>query len=107
MNSYINSCICGEKFSNNFSHFLSNWMINNKGTYCSKSGRNREVFINSLNLSKSFNPPKINGNIKDYYIYCENNKSHQGYVYFGTKNNCVYWTGSRKDFNMDYFEYYS
>ncbi len=66
----------------------------------------RYVFINSLNLSKSFNPPKINGNIKDCYIYCENNKSLQGHVYFGTKNNCVYWTGSRKDFNMDYFDYY-
>ena len=27
--SYTNSCECGEAFTNNCAHYLSNWMINN------------------------------------------------------------------------------
>ena len=115
--SYSNSCECGERFTNNCAHFLSNWMINNSvlsknpaGAYCCKSGRPirakemRKVFTNTMGLSKSFNPPKNGGNC---YIYCEDNKTHQGHVYYGTKSSCAAGTGSGDDFGMDYFEYYT
>ena len=113
--SYSNSCVCGEKFTNNCAHFLSNWMIKNgdlspnpSGTYCCKSGRPvrakemRNVFTNELGLSRSFNPPSGN-----CYIYCEYNSNHQGHVYYGTKSYCEAGTGSGTDFDMDYYEYYS
>ena len=112
--SYTNSCVYGEKFTNNCAHYLSNWMINNNalsknpaGTYCCKEGRPirakemRKVFVN-LGLTKSFNAPS-----QSCYIYCENNKTHQGHVYYGTKSSCNAGTGSADFFGMDYAEYYS
>ena len=112
--SYTNSCVCGEKFTNNCAHYLSNWMINNNvlsknpaGTYCCKKGRPirakemRKVFVN-LGLTKSYNAPS-----KYCFIYCENNKTHRGHVYYGTKSSCVAGTGSADYFGMDYVEYYS
>ena len=115
--SYTNSCECGEAFTNNCAHYLSNWMINNNvmsknpgKAYCCKSGRPirakemRDVFTGTLGLTKSFNPPKDGSNC---YIYCEDKKSHQGHVYYGTKSNCEAGTGSGTDFGMDYFEYYT
>ena len=117
MSSYTNSCVCRKQYTNNCAHYLSNWMINNNvlstnpsGAYCCDSGRPirakemRNVFTNTLGLSRSFNPPKNGGNC---YIYCEDNKTHQGHVYYGTKSNCSAGTGSGTDFNMDYFEYYT
>ena len=63
----------------------------------------RNVFRNDLNLTRSFNPPK-NGN--DCFIYCEDNKAHQGHIYFGKKSSCSAGTGSAEDFGMEYVEYY-
>ena len=40
-------------------------------------------------------------------IYCENNKTHQGHVYYGTKSSCNTGTGSADFFGMDYIEHYS
>ena len=115
--SYTDSCVCGKSYTNNCAHYLSNWMINNNvmsknpgKAYCCDSGRPirakemRDVFTGTLGLTKSFNPPKSGGNC---YIYCEDNNSHQGHVYYGTKSNCVAGTGSGTDFGMDYFEYYT
>ena len=114
--SYTNSWVCGKKYENNCAHYLTNWMIkkgvlscNPKGAYYCESGRPirakemRNVFINNLNLSRSFNPPK-NGN--DCFIYCEDNKAHQGHIYFGKKSSCSAGTGSADDFGMEYVEYY-
>ena len=114
--SYTNSCVCGKKFDNNCAHFLSNWMIKNgdlscnpSGAYCCESGRPirakemRNVFVNNLRLTKHFNPPKGGGNC---YIYCEDNNTHQGHVYYGTKSDCSAGTGSADDFGMEYVEYY-
>ena len=111
--SYSNSCVCGEAFTNNCAHYLSNWMINNgkisanpSGTYCCEKGRPvrakemRNVFI-SMGLKKSFNPPSGN-----CYIYCERNSDHQGHVYYGKKNYCAAGTGDG-GFGADYYEYYS
>lgn len=115
--SYTDSCVCGKSYANNCAHYLSNWMINNNvmsknpgKAYCCDSGRPirakemRDVFTGTLGLTKSFNPPKSGGNC---YIYCEDNNSHQGHVYYGTKSNCAAGTGSGTDFGMDYFEYYT
>ena len=114
--SYTNSCDCGQKYENNCAHFLSNWMIKNNilkcnpnGAYCCDSGRPirakemRNVFVNELGLKKNFNPPK---NKNDCFIYCEDNKTHQGHVYFGKRNSCSAGTGSADYFGMDYVEYY-
>ena len=114
--SYTSSCPCNKSYQGNCAHYLSNWMINNNimstnpGTaYCCPSGRPirakemRDIFTNILNLKRYFNPPK---NGYDCFIYCEDNNTHQGHVYYGTKKNCVAGTGSGTYFNMDYFEYY-
>ena len=115
--SYTDSCECGERFTNNCAHFLSNWMIKNNimsenpGTaYCCTSGRPirakemRKVFTDTLGLTRSFNPPKNGANC---FIYCEDNNTHQGHVYYGTKSYCEAGTGSGTDFDMDYYEYYT
>ena len=115
--SYTNSCVCGERFTNNCAHFLSNWMIKNGimstnpgKAYCCKSGRPirakemRNVFTNILGLRSSFNPPKDGRNC---FIYCEDNNTHQGHVYYGTKSYCEAGTGSGEYFGMHYYEYYT
>ena len=120
---YTKSCPCKKKFDGNCSHYLTNWMINNsilstnpKGAYCCESGRPirakemRDVFVSCLNLIKHSNPPRDQNNyVKNCFIYCERTKKPnlgQGHVYFGQKDCCVAGTGSAKDFDMSYVEYY-
>jgi hypothetical protein len=72
---YENECVCGVRFDNNCAHFLSNWMIEDRGlsgvknaagTYCCTAGRpirakemRVAVFESVLGLSKHFNPPSF------------------------------------------------
>ena len=115
MNTYTNYCVCGESYGNDCAHFLSNWLIkkgnlskNPSGAFCCNEGRPirakemRNVFINSLGLSRYYNPPEDGSNC---FIYCERNSDHQGHVYYGRKGNCVAGTGDGS-FGADYYEYY-
>ena len=39
-------------------------------------------------------------------LFCEDNKTHQGHIYFGKKSSCSAGTGSADEFGMEYVEYY-
>eukprot|EP00052_Salpingoeca_macrocollata_P024585 m.220690 g.220690 ORF g.220690 m.220690 type:complete len:151 (+) comp22277_c1_seq1:3138-3590(+) len=112
MADYEGECVCGTRYDNNCAHFLSNWMILD-GRLATKPGGStawcpagrpirakemRAVFT-GMGLQRSFNPPAGN-----CFIYCEDNTSHQGHVYYGTRHQLV--AGTLGPYG-DYFEYYS
>ena len=123
-------CTCGQVYANNCAHYLSNWMIHlsspplmierplgtSSGGAC-PTGRpiRAKDFINQggrrgiwsyLGYSKHNSPASG----RDYFVYCEHRVTGQGHVYYGTKSECKWGTGSWEVFGeselLIYFEYW-